>query len=153
MMLFCRFRSPTTGVVKSWRTLIQIPIHNDEEEPVATGKTKLDNVLENVQELEDFLHTLLPTLDEQKLRHGDSVLPYAKALKLKIPESLRGLDITWEADYSPSHAKRLGDSISLVRPGHANAVGITIKCVRVGKWRICLECGWIWCRIVVSRRF
>jgi hypothetical protein len=35
-------------------------------------------------------------LDEQKLRQGDNVLPYAKGLNLKIPESLRGLDITRE---------------------------------------------------------
>lgn len=120
---------------------------------MATGKNKLDSVLENIQELEDFLHALMPTLDEQKLRPGDSVLSYAKALKIKIPESLIGQDITWEADHSHSHAKRVGESISLVRPGHADIVGLVIKCVRIGKWKFCLECGWIWCRIVVTRRF
>jgi len=120
---------------------------------MTTGKTKLDSVLENVQELEDFLHALLPTLDEQKLHQGDSVLPHAKALKLKIPESLRGQDITWEADDSHSHEKSVGKGMSFVRPGDADAVGLVIKCVRSGKWRFCLECGWIWCRIVVTRRF
>jgi hypothetical protein len=120
---------------------------------MATRKNKLDNVLENIQELEGFLHALMPTLDEQKLSQGDSVLPYAKALKLKIPESLRGLDITWEAEHSHSYDKRGGESISLVRPGHSDIVGLVIKCVRFGKWRFCLECGWIWCRIVVTRRF
>jgi hypothetical protein len=120
---------------------------------MATGKNKLDSALENIQELENFLHALIPTLDEQKLRQGDSVLPYAKALKLKIPESLRGLDITWDADHSHSHGKRRGENMSLVRPGLPDIVGLVIKCVRVGRWRICLECGWLWCRIVVTRRF
>jgi hypothetical protein len=120
---------------------------------MATVKNKLDSVLENVQELEGFLHALMPTLDEQKLRQGDSVLPYAKALKLKVPEALHGVDITWEADHSQSPDERDGESMSLVRPGHSGAVGLVIKCVRIRKWRFCLECGWIWCRIVVTRRF
>ena len=120
---------------------------------MATVKPKLDSILENVQELEEFLHALIPTLDEQKLRQGDDVLPYAKALKLKIPESLRGLDVTWETDHSHSHDRRGGESMSLVRPGHPDAVGLVIKCVKIRKWRFCLECGWLWCRIVVTRRF
>jgi hypothetical protein len=98
---------------------------------MATVKNKLDSVLENVQELEDFLHALIPTLDEQKLRQGDSVLPYAKALKLKIPETLHGLDITWEADHSHSHDKRDGESMSFVRPGHSEAVGLVRSSFRL----------------------
>jgi restriction endonuclease S subunit len=119
----------------------------------AVAKNKLDRVIEDANELETFLHALLPALDEQKLRQGDDVLGYAKKLKLKIPESLRGAEVTWETNHSGSPLKRGGESLSFVRPGHANAVGLVIKCVRVGKWKFCLECGWLWCRIVVTRRF
>ncbi len=119
---------------------------------MAKAKPKLDRVLQDVSELEDFLHALLPALDEQKLHQGDDVLRYAKALKLKIPESLRGMEVTWETDHSDAQRKR-GETLVLTQSGHAGALGLVIKCVRVGKWRICLECGWIWCRIVVTRRF
>ena len=120
---------------------------------MAKAKTNLESVMENVNELEDFLHALLPALDEQKLRQGDDVLRYAKQLNLKIPESLRGVDVTWETDHSDSPHKRGSETVVLVRPGHAGALGLVIKCVRIGKWRICLECGWFWCRIVITRRF
>lgn len=120
---------------------------------MAKKKPKLDTVLEDIDELEHFFHALLPSLDEQKLRQGDDVLRHAKKLKLKIPEALRGEEVTWETDHSDAQHKRGSASVVLMRPGHAGALGLVIKCVRVGKWRFCLECGWIWCRIVVTRRF
>ena len=120
---------------------------------MTTAKNKLDRVLEDANELEDFLYALLPALDEKKLRQGDDVLRHAKDLKLKIPGPLRGLDVTWETDHSHSHRKSGGEAVVFVRSGHADAVGLVIKCVRIGKWRVCLECGWIWCRIVITRRF
>ena len=120
---------------------------------MAGAKNKLDRVLEDAQEIEDFLHALLPALDEEKLCQGDDVLRYAKKMKLKIPNSLRGAEVAWETDHSDSPVKRGSDTLVFVRPGHADAVGLVIKCVRIGKWRFCLECGWIWCRIVVTRRF
>ena len=120
---------------------------------MAATNNKLDRVLEDAHELEDFLHALLPALDEQKLRQGDDVLGYAKKLKLKVPESLRGAEVTWETDHSDSPVKRGGESLVFVRSGHADAVGLVIKCVKIGKWKFCLECGFFWCRIVVTRRF
>lgn len=120
---------------------------------MASTKDKLDSLLEDTRELEDFLHALLPALDEKKLRQGDDVLHYAKKLKLAIPKSLRGMEVTWETEDVHAHRKAARDTLSLVRPGHADALGLVIKCVRVGKWRFCLECGWLWCRIVVTRRF
>ena len=119
---------------------------------MATAKNNLDRVLDDAREVEDFLYALLSGLDEQKLSHGDDVLGYAKKQKLKIPRSLRGEKITWETDQSGA-AHRHGESLVFVRPGHVDAVGLIIKCVRIGSWRVCLECGWFWCRIVISRRF
>ncbi len=121
-----------------------------------TTETKLDNLLEDIHELEDFLHALIPALDKQKLRQGDDVLRYAKDLKLKIPKSISGLDITWESDTSISshqHGRKDSESVVLVRSGDLNMVGLTLGCIRVGKWKICIECSWILCRIVVTRRF
>lgn len=120
---------------------------------MATARNKLDRALEDAHALEAFLHALLPALDERKLRQGDDVLYYARRIKLKIPEALRGTDVTWETDHSDLPMRHRGPSLSFVRPGHADAVGLVIKCVRIGKWRVCLECGWLWCRIVVTRRF
>ncbi|WP_157648593.1 hypothetical protein [Thiobacillus denitrificans] len=120
---------------------------------MATAKNKLDRVLDDAHELEGFLHALLPALDEQKLRQGDDVLRYAKKLKLKIPESLRGEEVTWEAEHSEAPRKRGNESLVFVRPGQADAVGLVIKCVRIGKWIFCLECGFFYCRIVATRRF
>jgi hypothetical protein len=123
------------------------------EETIATAKNKLDRLLEDTHELEAFLHALLPALDEQKLRQGDDVLGYARKMKLRIPESLRATEVTWETDHSDVPTNRGGESLSFAQPGHAGAIGLVIRCVRIGKWRVCLECGWIWCRIVVTRRF
>ncbi len=121
---------------------------------MATAKNnKLDKVLEDAQELESFLYALLPALDEQKLRQGDDVLRYAKKLKLKIPDSLRGEEVTWEAEHSEAPRKRSSESLVFVRPGQADAVGLVIKCVRIKKWKFCLECGFFYCRIVVTRKF
>jgi hypothetical protein len=116
--------------------------------------TRFSTAVQEVRELEDFFHALLPALVERKLRDGEDVLPYAKALKLQVPKSLRGLDMTWDAAHSRSADElKATETLVLVRPGHPDAVGLTIGCIRVGKWRICLECGWFWCRIVISRRF
>lgn len=123
-----------------------------QEDHMAAAKSELDTMLMNVQELEEFFHAFLPALDEQKLKQGEDVLPYAKTLKLKIPQSLRGEKMTWETTHSHSLAER-AEGISLIKPGHPNAVGLTIKCVKIRKWRVCLECGWIWCRIVINRKF
>jgi hypothetical protein len=123
-----------------------------QEEIMATAKNNLDRVLDDAREVEDFLYALLSGLDEQKLSQGDDVLGYAKKRKLKIPRSLRGEKITWETDQSGA-AHRHGETLVFVRPGHVDAVGLVIKCIRIGSWRICLECGWFWCRIVISRRF
>lgn len=121
---------------------------------MAKRKNNLDKVLQDADELESFMYALLSALDERKLRPGDDVARYAKELKLKIPEALHGAEITWEGDRHDVPAKRAAPkSLVFVRPGHPEAVGLVIKCVRVGKTRICLECGWLWCRIVVTRRF
>src|SRR4051794_34075221 len=121
---------------------------------MAKATDRLDNTLQDAREIEHFLHSLLPALDERELRQGEDVLRHAKRLKLSIPEVLRGEDVTWETDHS-SYGKggKGGDTLVIATSGQPDAVGLVIKCVNIKKWRFCLECGFLWCRIVVSRRF
>lgn len=77
-----------------------------------------------------------------------------------MPEALRGLDITWDggtkADEAASASADLGDrdGMCIVRPGNPNALGFTIGCSRIGsRVMVCLECGWLYCKIVVKGRF
>jgi hypothetical protein len=115
----------------------------------------LDESLGNVHELETFLHAFLGRLDAGRLKAGEDVTRYAQEFGLAVPAVLQGAAITWEG-HEPSHGTaEAGRAQTLVftRPGHPDAIGLVIKCVKIGKWKICLECGWFWCRIVVTRRF
>ena len=82
-------------------------------------------------------------------------MPYVKSQKLKVPASLQGLEITWDGRARVTDDD-LGDRapISFVRPGNPDAVGLTIGCIRIGKRiKICLECGWFYCKIVIKGTF
>ena len=41
-------------------------------------------------------------------------------------------------------------TLVLAQPGNVDALGLVIKCVRIGRWKACLECGWLYCRIVIT---
>ena len=43
--------------------------------------------------------------------------------------------------------------MTLARPGVADAVGLTIGCIKINRFRVCLECGWFYCRVVIKGRF
>lgn len=111
--------------------------------------------LNNVHELETFLHAFLGKLDEHKLKPGEDVTRYAKEFGLELPAVLKGANITWDGHGKPHMEAAQGrvQTIVLAQPGHPDAVGLVIKCVTIRGWRICLECGWFWCRIVVTKRF
>ena len=110
--------------------------------------------LRDLRELETFLHELLASLTKQKLRHEENVVPYAEKLGVLIPGSLRGLEITWDARPELDGEFGEGDPLVLVRPGNPQALGLTIGCIRISKRiKICLECGWFWCRIVIKGTF
>jgi hypothetical protein len=118
-------------------------------------RENIDQLFEEMHEVEEYLHALFAKVDAKQLRPGDDLTRYAKESGLRTPAAFEGASMTWEEAVEPhgaAHA-RGADTIVLTRPGHSDAVGLVIKCSRVGKWKICLECGWIWCRIVISRRF
>jgi len=124
------------------------------EEAMATSDP-LDNLLGEVSELERFLHAFLARLDPEQLSPKEDLTPYVKKFGLRLPPVLKGALITWESS-GESHrteARDAAQTLVFTRPGHSDAVGLVVKCVTVKKWTVCLECGWIWCRIVVTRRF
>ncbi len=111
------------------------------------------SLLKDVKELEDFFFELLGTLATKKLRHGEDVMPYAEKSKIRIPDTLRGAELTWDSKHE--FEAEFGDSnaIVLVRPGRPQALGFTIGCIRWGRFKVCLECGWLYCRIVIKGNF
>lgn len=112
--------------------------------------------LRDVQELETFFRDLLLYLARQQKRpaHGEDLTPHFETLKRPVPESLRGAPVTWDSrpDFNDAELEG-GPPLVLVAPGHPDALGLTIGCIRVWRFKICLECGWLYCRIVIKGRF
>ena len=126
----------------------------------STDDTRLLTSLRDVREVEEFLHTLMLDLVAQRPKRGEDCLPHVERLNLNVPEALRGLDITWDGGTTPGRAAfadaDLGDRdpLSLVRPGDPSALGFTIGCIRIGRRvKVCLECGWLYCKIVIKGTF
>lgn len=116
---------------------------------------RLIESLTDLRELEVFLFALLPAAIQARPKQGAALLPLAKERNLSVPASLDGLNITWDG------GARLTDDdladaplISLVRPGNPDALGLTIGCIRIGRRiKVCLECGWFYCKIVIKGTF
>lgn len=117
---------------------------------MSTTDSPVDSV-RDVLELEQFLHAFLGALIERHLKPGQDVTHLVDELGLKLPAALRGAPITWLGREEPTHAVdgRLEQTLVLVRPGKADAVGLQIVCVRIRGRRYCLECGFWYCRIVI----
>ena len=118
------------------------------------GDDRLINSLRDVQELETFLHRLLGGLTQQDIRHGEDVSAQAKEMGIEVPELLSGMELTWDTKHE--FERELGDQepLVLVRPGHPDALGFTIGCIRISRRiKVCLECGWLYCKIVIKGTF
>lgn len=111
-----------------------------------------ENILHDVHELETFLHSVIRPLAEQKLKTGEDIRPHIEKMGLKVPASLENLPITWGGK-EINDAKGEQHTITLVRPGSPEALGLTIGCISIRGVKICLECGWFYCRIVIKGRF
>lgn len=113
---------------------------------------RLGNSLRDVIELEEFSHAFIGALTKRQLKPGQDVTPLVGELGLKLPEALKDAPIVWVGrNGSPDAADRnLEHTLVLMRPGQADAVGLTIGCIKIRHWRICLECGFWYCRIVIK---
>lgn len=110
--------------------------------------------LANVADLEDFMHELHERLGDRELKHGDDLTARASDLGVRIPGFLAGKPLVYEVHDHKEHGIE-GRALVLVRPsGETNPVAeLKIFCGRWNRYTICLECGWIWCRIVIYGRF
>jgi hypothetical protein len=114
------------------------------------------SLLHNTHELESFLHDFIGRLAKRRLKSGQDVTRLADEFRLKVPAALKGVKITWAGGGGDEGIKEqvTGEQVLvLTRPGHFDAVGLTIGCIRVGRIKICLECGWFYCRIVIKGTF
>jgi hypothetical protein len=107
----------------------------------------------DTHELEAFFHSFIGQLAKRRLKADEDVTHLAEELKLKVPAALKGVKITWAGGADTNASQDKEQTLTLARPGVADALGLTIGCVRVGRFRVCLECGWIYCRIVIKGRF
>jgi hypothetical protein len=56
----------------------------------------LNRSLDQMGELETFLHAFLTKLDARQLKPGEDVTRYVKQFRLKLPSVFKGATITWE---------------------------------------------------------
>ncbi|HLN07048.1 MAG TPA: hypothetical protein VK217_12270 [Acidimicrobiales bacterium] len=121
---------------------------------MASESDPLHTSLANVADLEDFIHELHERLGERNLKHGDDLSALASEVDLEVPGFLGKEPLTYEV-HDRSHHDIEGRALVLVRPsGITNPVAeLKIFCGRWGRYTICLECGWIWCKIVIYGRF
>ena len=117
-----------------------------------TASDRLTNSLHDVLELEQFLHSFISTLTRRRLRSGEDVTHLVKELGLKVPAALEGASITWVGREESPDAQEGGQGRTLVlaRPGNADALGFTVACITIRGRRYCLECGWLYCHIVIK---
>jgi hypothetical protein len=113
---------------------------------------RLTNSLHDVLELEQFLHTFIGALTKRRLRPGDDVTHLVKELGLELPATLEGTPITWVGREESLDAEEgsQGRNLVLARPGNADALGFTVACITIRGRRYCLECGWLYCHIVIK---
>jgi hypothetical protein len=120
---------------------------------MAAAADDLDISLQTVKDLESFMHEFLERLPADELDDGEDLMPHIERVGLEIPRFLEAGELTYAG--APCKLDRKIDEPPLVlaRPGHPQAIGLVIRCVYWRGWRICLECGWLYCRIVLTRRF
>jgi hypothetical protein len=110
--------------------------------------------LANVADLEEFMHELHERLGDSELKHGDDLTARASELNVRVPEFLAGEPMIYEVHDQKSHRIE-GRAIVLVRPSGITdpVTELKIFCGRWRRYKICLECGWIWCKIVIYGTF
>lgn len=112
--------------------------------------------LTDVKELQTFARDFIIQLSKRKTRpaHGEELAKYAKEFGVAIPPSLEGAEMTWDARHeAPDLNGGSGSVLVLATPGNPEALGFTIGCITIRSVKVCLECGWLYCRIVIKGRF
>ena len=111
--------------------------------------------LKDVKELETFTRDLIIHLAKRNIRPapGEELSKYIKELGLKVPSGLHGEEIKWNSRQEAIHEDENSSTLVLMGPGTPDAIGLTIGCITIRSVKICLECGWFYCRIVIKGTF
>ena len=112
--------------------------------------TDIGQSVEAMQELEQLLHHLSEKMDATKLKDGEDLIPHLEKLKVKVPGFLQDAEIVY-ADHSTSTKKTKQSLVMVTTPDkvYPDAIARKIFCIRWRGWVACLECGWIWCKVVI----
>ena len=102
----------------------------------------------------EFMHELHERLGDRELKPGEDLKERAAALDIRVPDFLGGKPLIYEM-HDHKEERIEGRAIVLVRPSNVkNPVSRRkIICGSWGRVTVCLECGWIWCKIVIYGRF
>lgn len=122
---------------------------------MSTTSDPLWPTLSGIYEIQSFFMEITKILPGQKqyFTVGQDITPYLEQLDIQVPEILRGEPIEWLGNGSNDTTDKDAKVISLVTPGNPAALGLTVGCIKIRRWRVCLECGWFWCRIVIKGNF
>lgn len=116
---------------------------------MAISSPDLDQALELVADLEEFVHELFSKASDEELLDGEDLVERAARLGVSVPSSLAGEEIRYTPREPGITREAGGRSLVLVRPGRPDMLDVRIGCTTIRGHRVCLECGWIWCRIVI----
>lgn len=109
-----------------------------------------ETTLRDMHEFEEFMYELFDKLPADELQHGESLIPHTERLGIAVPGSLQATEMTWRKDNRSETEGSPSQVLVLTRPGQPEALGLTIGCIGLGRHvRVCLECGWFYCRIVI----
>jgi hypothetical protein len=116
-----------------------------------------------MSEFQHFIFELSNHLGGTALELDEDLLQRALALKIPIPAFLQDVNTPAEGSSETSQESKNLEPLVLVSPGLASkspgqstssvVQEIKVLCGRVGRWTVCLECGWIWCKVTITRRF
>lgn len=110
----------------------------------------LTSSLQDVKELEQFLFTFIGAATARRPAPGEDISRLVDELGLRPPPGWAGEAILWcgtEDHFAAPDSQE--QSLVLMRPGDPGALGFTVGCITVRGRRYCLECGWLYCRIVI----
>lgn len=110
--------------------------------------------LGEVRELQRFIHTLVMKVPRNQQVPGTDVLKVSKRHGIETPKFLRDAELQWAREADVEADFRDVEPLVFVQPGHPGMLGLTIGCIRISKACVaCLECGWLYCRLVLRCSF
>lgn len=134
-----------------------------EKQQEAIGKGDFQRAVTIMSEFQHFMFELSDHLGGTALELDEDLLQRASALKIPIPAFLQDISTPAEGSGETRQESRNLEPLVLVSPGLGSkspgqltsslVQEIKVLCGRIGRWTVCLECGWIWCKITITTRF